>query len=104
MKKRLPGVERLRRLSLRLKSKTEVIRGSGHQRIGVECGAKFADGFLLMSGPPENLSQIVMRTSKIAIGAAVGRGRFALLIAAMALACLIAGIAALAASLALVRS
>jgi uncharacterized membrane protein (DUF4010 family) len=42
--------------------------------------------------------------TKIAIGAAVGRGRFALLIAAMALACLIAGIAALAATLALVQS
>jgi uncharacterized membrane protein (DUF4010 family) len=42
--------------------------------------------------------------AKIAIGAAVGRGRFSLLIAAMALACLIAGIAALSASLALVRS
>jgi uncharacterized membrane protein (DUF4010 family) len=39
--------------------------------------------------------------SKVAIGAAVGRGRFAYLIAGMALACLIAGAAALAATLAL---
>jgi len=42
--------------------------------------------------------------SKIAIGAVVGRGWFALLIAVMALACLIAGAVALAATLALVRS
>ena len=42
--------------------------------------------------------------SKIAIGAVVGRGWFAFLIAVMALACLIAGAVALAATLALVRS
>ena len=42
--------------------------------------------------------------SKIAIGAVVGRGWFALLIAVMAFACLIAGAVALAATLALVRS
>jgi uncharacterized membrane protein (DUF4010 family) len=41
---------------------------------------------------------------KIAIGAMVGRGRFAVLIAAMALARLIAGAAALAATLVLARS
>jgi uncharacterized membrane protein (DUF4010 family) len=41
---------------------------------------------------------------KIAIGVMVGRGRFALLIAAMALACLIAGVAALAATLVVARS
>jgi uncharacterized membrane protein (DUF4010 family) len=42
--------------------------------------------------------------SKIAIGAVVGRGRFAVLIAAMALACLIGGAAAIAATFVLVRS
>ena len=42
--------------------------------------------------------------SKIAIGAVVGRGWFAFLIAVMALTCLIAGAVALAATLALVRS
>ena len=42
--------------------------------------------------------------TKIVIGAAVGRGRFALLIAAMALACLLAGTAAFAAAVALLRS
>jgi uncharacterized membrane protein (DUF4010 family) len=41
--------------------------------------------------------------SKIAIGAVVGRGRFAYLITVMALACLIAGAAALAATLALAQ-
>jgi uncharacterized membrane protein (DUF4010 family) len=41
--------------------------------------------------------------SKIAIGAVVGRGRFAYLIAVMALGCLIAGAAALAATLALAQ-
>ena len=42
--------------------------------------------------------------TKIVIGAAVGRGRFALLIAAMALACLLAGTAAFAVAVALLRS
>ena len=42
--------------------------------------------------------------SKIAIGAVVGRGWFAFLIAVMALACLVAGAVALAATVALVRS